>query len=168
MYLGRRGWGLQEEYEVWDWTFVRKEVSWDFFLDHVPNCRGPVFPRVLPYLVPDVSGSITMRHLWLSYYFKNSLDLPCVCFWCYMYKGKENHNGLHVTKSMWVLKAASSRTISLGSNYRTEQKEAPCHLGCWFDSSYKTQFIFIYILVFEFSLLFKDPRTYECFKYLTD
>lgn len=83
------------------------------FLDQVPNCRGPVFPGVLPYLVPNASGCITMRHFWLefishfSYYFRNSLDQPCFCFWCYMYKrNKNNHNGLHIIKSMWVLKCS--------------------------------------------------------------
>lgn len=108
------------------------EKKWaDFFLDNVPNCRGPVFPGVLPYLVPDVSGSITMRHFWLefSYYFRNSLDLPCVCFWCYMYKGKENHNGLHVTKSMWVLKCSVQQNDQSGIKLQNRTERSAVSFG---------------------------------------
>lgn len=134
------------------------EKKWaETFLDQVPNCRGPVFPGVLPYLVPDVSGSITMRHFWLEFishfscYFRNSLDLPCVCFWCCMYKGKENHNGLHITKSMWVLKCSIQQNDQSGIKLQ----------HCWNRRKrrvvyYKTPFIFTYIVVFKFSLLFND------------
>lgn len=92
MYLGRRGRGLHGEYEVWDWTFVRKEVNWDFF-GVSSQLQGPSFPRSITVFAARCQWlyyhetRLTWIHFTCCFQCRNSLEQPCVCFWCYVYKG---------------------------------------------------------------------------------
>lgn len=84
------------------------ENKWtETFLDQL---RGPSFPRSVTLFAARCQWFYyheTTFHFTSWFQFRNSLEKPCVCFWCYMYKGnKNNHNRLHLTKSMWVLKCS--------------------------------------------------------------